>query len=439
MSPRAEALDRTLVLMRSHIRPDVSDDVLLSGLTDFQVAVVADRANSTTHAGQSVIVTMALLCVRMGMNVMVTCDNVPLVGPQPPLKCTHLLDALTDVGHDLIPGSSISAGSGMGAAQISVLVGDTPSSLAPSSRQVVRLCGGRWDASLMPSNFAGLPWATHDVPFGAMAGAALGAGEAFKAVMLSMRKSSSIPIGIFDDQFAPSLRARVELAPASTGCPSVLGDMDFISGGAVTHAALYSILRIRDASGRARMIEPQTYDLSNLNRYSLMRRSNAGAGKATHLAGLSTPAFTIDPIPERYDAQLQDVLGGLANNVLVGVDHIPSRWLAQQNCSGWLGCGATEQYNTVTSFHSSRLPCVACLHPTDSGVDPRAPTVSFVSFWAGLWLAALLIRQVADQSPPPNEQAVWTSMLRSDAGHAVLRRPVQRHAECRLSCSRVAV
>ena len=42
--------------------------------------------------------------------------------------------------------------------------------------------------------------------------------------------------------------------------------MDLISGGAITNAALYALLRIPEITAAIRVIEPETLDLPNLNR-----------------------------------------------------------------------------------------------------------------------------------------------------------------------------
>ena len=428
-----EALDRTLVLMRDHIRDDVDDETLLRALTECTVTIVCDRRNAATHAGQTTIVTTALLCARMGIGVQIVSDDAPLDGLQPPLKSGRLLDGLVEVGQDLVPGCSIRVGMPE-THRVCVLVGDTPLRGAAVADFTTRVTGSRWMGRLVPAAESGNCWGKHNVPFGAMAGSALVAGEVFKSVMRTLRSLAKVPIGIFDDTFAPSFKAGVRLAPSGTPCPANLGTFDFISGGALTHSALYSLMRIESVIGRARMIEPQTYDLPNINRYSLMRRSDSGTAKAIHLAAFSTSDFRILPIPRRYDRNLQLEIAPLAPRVLVGVDDVPSRWLAQECSHEWLACGATEHYSTVTSVHSPGLPCLACLHPDDGGVDPRAATVSFVSFWAGLWMAALLVRQVAGEQPHPARQAVWTSMLRSESGHAVSARSVSSRNLCRLGC-----
>jgi len=433
---RSQALDRTLALMRDHIGDVASDGELLAELWRCGVVLVADRANASSRQGQVALITAALLCARTGADVCIVADDVPLVGLHPPLRGPRLLEGLVEVGGDLIPGSTIKIGdqASRDRTGLCVLIGNTPRPLGIGAEFTARICGDTWSGSLLPANEAGESWVRVHGPFGAMTSAALVAAEAYKLVMRRLRNASKAKSDVFDLMFGPSPRATVRLAALGTPCPSELGEVDFISGGAVTHAALYALSRIEGVTASGRVIEPQTYDLSNLNRYTLMRRSDVMLGKARHLADLDLGGIRLEPIPERYGETLQRTLGELADSVLVGVDHIPSRWTAQAHARGWLGVAGTEHYDTMVSFHDEGTPCAACLHYSDGGIDPRAPTVAFVSFWAGLWLAALYVRHRAGQRPPLAEQVVRTTMLRPDLGYAIEALPVPQRSDCRLSC-----
>src|SRR2546427_44705 len=97
----------------------------------------------------------------------------------------------------------------------------------------------------------------------------------------------------------------------------------------------------------------------------------------------------INTVVARYEMSLHDELGPFAPAVLVGVDDIPSRWEVQAARPLWLGVGATTHYSAMASYHVPGLGCARCLHPKDEPGGGLIPTVSFVSHWAGLWLASL--------------------------------------------------
>src|SRR5438067_236447 len=80
-----DALDRTLLLMRDDLDPDVPDEALINALLDRRVIVVSDAANLESISGQTAFVTIVLLLLRSGTSVVVAAPDVPILGHQPPL------------------------------------------------------------------------------------------------------------------------------------------------------------------------------------------------------------------------------------------------------------------------------------------------------------------------------------------------------------------
>src|SRR5207245_4926701 len=72
------------------------------------------------------------------------------------------------------------------------------------------------------------------------------------------------------------------------GLTRELGDVDAISGGAITHALLFCLLRVPGLRAHVRVIEEQRAELSNVNRYALLRASDDGRRKVGHLESLAT-------------------------------------------------------------------------------------------------------------------------------------------------------
>jgi len=248
-----------------------------------------------------------------------------------------------------------------------------------------------WSGAIVSGS--GTRWRDYEAPFGALAAAGLAAGEAFKQAVASLRPSASNPRS-FDETFKPTMETVIRLAPSGTPLPvGALGRFDCVSGGAIIQAALYALARIRNARGDVRLIEPEASDITNLNRYSLLRRSRINVPKAVDLATIGLAGFRFEPMTERYDAALRARLGAPAPLVLVGVDDIPSRWEVQAAQPTWLGIGATTHYSAMASYHVRGLGCARCLHPRDETGGALIPSVSFVSHWAGLWLASVFARE----------------------------------------------
>jgi hypothetical protein len=184
------------------------------------------------------------------------------------------------------------------------------------------------------------------------------------------------------------------------------------------------LARVSGVDGRARVIEPDTADTGNLNRYMLLRRSRLKEHKARDLAAiLAGSGLTIEAVPKRYEPDR--LLLPLAASVLVGVDDIPTRWLVQRAGPDWLGVGATTHWSAMASFHMQGLGCAECLHPTDDPGNAPIPTVAFVSFWAGLLTASYFLRHRAGQTVPISEQQIYLTAPRPEhpSWSAVPKRP----------------
>jgi len=412
MNDTLESLSRTLLLMRDEVGDAVPDTRLLAALTGVRVALVADSANIASHSAQTAYVTAALLMARSAHRVWLLAPNIPLQGSQPPLAPGRLIDQLVALGQDLVPGVSFETGAPPEDLDLAVGIGDTPLPLA--ARRSIWIDAEPW-AGLLTTQERPRPWPPSLWPMGALAAAGLAAGEAFKVAMLRIAPLAFSPENTAA-RFALSGSARFELAPAGTPFCRDLGELDIISGGAITHAALYCLARIPGVSARGRIVEPETADLSNLNRYMLLRRSGRGGPKAADLAALlQGSGLRFRAAPERYDAQTAVALAPVAPAVLVGVDHIPTRWIVQQAWPQFLVVGATTHWSAMASFHAASGGCAQCLHNEDDPGDALIPTHACVSFWAGLLSACYLARHAAGSMSPADPQQIFLTPFRPDA------------------------
>src|SRR5713101_2764008 len=141
-----ESLDRTLRLMRTHLRPDISDQQLAEALIGTKVVLVANAENISSHAAQSAYVTAAILMARMGITVLVDAPDVLLSGPQPPVKSGRLVTNLIEIGEDLLPGSTISRAVALEVVDLAIVLGDTP--WPQSTCRVVRINAGDWHGEI---------------------------------------------------------------------------------------------------------------------------------------------------------------------------------------------------------------------------------------------------------------------------------------------------
>jgi len=425
-----EALSRTLLLLRDHVRHDIPDALIGQSLLGTRVALIGDRRNMQFESAQHALVTTALLAARWGADLRLLVPDVPLMGVHAPLVGDHLESALLDVLQDLIPDVTASAVLPADGVDVAVLFGDTRWS--GRAARVIRMQANDWSGAIVSGG--GIRWRDYEAPFGALAAAGLAAGEAFKRAVVSLRPSAINPRS-FDETFEPTREAVIHLAPSGTPPPvGELDRFDCVSGGAIIQAALYALARIRNARGDVRLIEPEASEITNLNRYSLLRRSRTNAPKAIDLATVGLVGLRIEAVTERYDAALRARIGAPAPVVLVGVDDIPSRWEVQAAQPAWLGIGATTHYSAMASYHVQGLGCARCLHPRDEPGGAPIPTVSFVSHWAGLWLASLFVREQVGARPPREQQTVFFSPLRPESPTALWLAPVHPREDCPHAC-----
>src|SRR5258707_26011 len=79
--------------------------------------------------------------------------------------------------------------------------------------------------------------------------------------------------------------------------------------------------------------------------------------------------------------------------------------------------------------------CSGCLHPIDDEAGTRPiPTVSYVSFWAGLAMAVRLVREAIGHPYPRGRQQLWLTPLRMEEPHAAIWSPVAARRDCPVQC-----
>jgi molybdopterin/thiamine biosynthesis adenylyltransferase len=213
------------------------------------------------------------------------------------------------------------------------------------------------------------------------------------------------------------------------------GEIDLISAGAICQAALYVLMRLRGVKMTGRIFDDDLTGATNLNRNMLTVVTDIGSKKVFVIAKHFSPNLRLQTISDRFVRELSKG-GKLAPRVLVGVDDIPSRWEVQKSAQAWLAVGGTSHFNVSSSVHNLGEPCSGCLHPVDdpAGANP-IPTISFVSFWAGLAMAVRLIRETVANPYSTNRQHLWLTPLRMDLPHAAMWSPVAVRRDCAVPCS----
>ena len=427
MTPE-HALDRTARLIRMDLfARGVSISQIIDGLQGTTVLIRADQANLSSPNGQTALCTLFSQIAMLGIGINLDIPDVPLLIAQPPLKGTRLRAALLDYATDLIPGSR--CGTGLRKIDLSFALGDT----ATDDLHVVRVTGGDWSCAIGPARQTPPRLWQGTWPVGPMLAATAAAPEALRiAVTRIAAAAGREPTKEF--RTIPGLPARIDLSSRAIPAGHLdMGRVDIISGGAITNATIYALLRIPGLSGLLRVIEPEALDLTNLNRYPLARYSDLEQAKVSVLEGYSRDGLQISGIQGRFDDSWPSLLGGLAPRVLIGADQIPARWAVQRAAPPWLQVSGTSHFMTMSSSHHPEGPCAGCAHPKDERGDDPIPTISFVSLWAGILQAVDLLNDISGQE----NAGFYTicSPFGLSGTRPLIRRKLKPTPNCPVACS----
>jgi hypothetical protein len=419
-------LDRTILLCRDYVAADLTDYEICQRLQSQQILIVSEHRNLRSHAGQTALATLVSLVSRMGMQVALDIPDIKLALTQPPLQGASIESGLLAVNEAFVASATITTRVDL-RPDLTFALGDTP--IEDYRAPCWRLTGGEWSGRIdMDGVGRSWPW-TVEFPVGSMISAALAATEAFKFALRRLRLRSELNRAFLQ----ASQSSGWDFALGATPIKGFdLGWVDFISAGAISQAALYVLARIPGIRMRGRIFDDDITGVSNLNRNMLTFREDVGRAKV-HIVARRCPQLAVEPIAARYGNGSPE-LEKLAPRVVVGVDDIPSRWEVQRRGPAWLVVGGTSHFNVSSSIHRLGEPCSGCLHPIDEPGPNVIPTISFVSFWAGLITAVRLLQEAVGRPCPSGRQHLWLSPLRMDLPRAAMWSPVPARKDCPVKC-----
>jgi hypothetical protein len=426
-----EHQNRTVLLCRDYVADELSDKEICQTFHSIQISIVSDLQNLSSHSGQCAVVTLVSLLSRMGMQIGLSIPEIPMLHAQPPTSGRSITEALAGLSNRLIPGASIRIDPEI-KPDIVFALGNTR--IANDKVPSWRLSGDEWRGVVTSRIGHGqVPdrWAA-DWPIGGMVSAALAANEAFKFVMrrMALRNEKSRPF-LESSQSCSWSFDSIPLPESELD----LGQVDLVSAGAIIQASLYALVRLPRVQMSGRIFDDDLTAPSNLNRNMLTVADDVGRPKVLVAAQRCCSKLRLDSITSRFEGG-KFASPNLAQQVLVGVDDIPSRWEIQRHTPNWAAVSGTSHFNISSSAHSVDEPCSGCLHPVDDleGLNP-IPTVSFISFWAGLVMAVRLIREALRRPYPRNRQHLWLSPLRMDSPRAAMWSPVPPVRNCPVRCA----
>jgi hypothetical protein len=422
MTAVTKALARTRLLVQRDIYPNASDTEVIDALVGIRVRLSADSVNLASPAGRTALVGAFVLIAELGCEIWLDVPSMDVID-QPPLRLGDLRTALLELGRDLITPARIGVNQ---PADLGIVLGDTV--IRVEDRRTLRISGDDFSAHLTDEHSAAPPW-VGTFPFGALLAASAAAAEAFKEAMheLGAHRGEAPLVAHALPHPQPFVLALPPLEPVGGAIP--LGAIDVVSAGAITSGALFTLMRLPEARGALRVFDDDRLARSNLNRYPLARANQISELKVHALERLSTDHLRITGYAHRLDEASAQRIGLLSDRVIVGVDHVPSRWVAQRHAPGWVTVGATSHFEILVSGHPAGQPCAGCLHPRDDDDAGDIPTVSFVSALAGVLLAyRVTARSLAAEDR--SSTSTLAAPLNLAGKHPFVTLPVAAHPDC---------
>ncbi len=198
----------------------------------------------------------------------------------------------------------------------------------------------------------------------------------------------------------------------------------------MSNAFFYALLRLPDVVGEARAFDKDFSEPTNRNRNMLLIASLEHLAKVELFSHFGR-GLRVKPIQRHF---VQADLADLAENVAVGVDDIPTRWLLAGARVNWMGVGATTDFGSMASIHFSHSACAACMHPHNEDAPGPTPTIAFVSFLSGLMVAADFLVELSRSAANIASKQRLIFPLRCDTPNGVQETRVSLRADCPAHC-----
>lgn len=203
-------------------------------------------------------------------------------------------------------------------------------------------------------------------PFGAAASACFGVANIFRLLF-----GAHLPEGKVDESFSLSL---LDYDPQSTESynpvwkPVDLGESYLIGIGAVGNGALWALARAPELSGVLHLIDHETVELSNLQRYVLTTQEDVDRPKVL-LAAEQLAGTNIDARPHRqkWGEYLRGALEWNFERIAVAVDSGEGRQAIQAALPKWVVNAWTQPGDLGVSRHGflGDDACLTCLYFPD--------------------------------------------------------------------------
>ncbi len=192
-----------------------------------------------------------------------------------------------------------------------------------------------------------------DNPFGAGVAACLAAANLFRYIFL--------PEAHLDENSKYSILNKDRAGGSVTKIKGNLGDVVLAGAGAIGNAAAWSLART-NLKGTVMIVDHESVDLGNLQRYILAERNDEGKSKAEYVAAKFNGVLSA----KAYSTKLADFLERKHHKVdrlLLALDSANHRRAAQASLPRWIANAWTQPGDLGVSVHDFlNGACVCCLY-----------------------------------------------------------------------------
>lgn len=274
----------------------------------------------------------------------------PVTGFYPALRLAgragSLRDRLEEIALNINPRIDLSSN---GAVDGGIAVGRT----RPAFDRVVYAGADDWAAEV--GRLSRRTVRGSDYPFGAGVAASLAAANLFRMLLL--------PDPRLDRDTRLEVPALVGAENGSSPRSMLPGTAVLIGAGAIGNAAAWALART-PAQGRLTIVDHETIELSNLQRYVLAERRDEGSRKVDVGARVFDGNIVAAPFPDDLRAFVE-ARGHAVDAMLLALDSAADRRSAQASLPRWIANAWTQSNDLGVSVHptfGSGNACVACLY-----------------------------------------------------------------------------
>lgn len=225
----------------------------------------------------------------------------------------------------------------------------------PLTAAVIHAGSAGWDARI--SRMTPQAVGATNVPFGAGASACIAAANLFRATFLTHTEAhldEDLVFSAYTGSHAATppdapVRAELDHSAVLAGC------------GAIGNGALWALARA-NLAGTIDLVDSETLDLGNMQRYVLGVRSDEGRPKVEIAAGALTGS--LHPVPHQATlAEFVAARGHHQDRMLLALDSARDRRQAQASLPRWIANAWTQPGDLGVAVHRFGAgACVSCLY-----------------------------------------------------------------------------